>query len=74
MPVYTYKGTNRSGNSVSGEATATSKADLQNQLKRQQHHDDEGVRKGQRVQHADLRRRRELEGIGDLHATILGDD
>ena len=35
MPVYTYKGTNRAGNSVSGEATATSKADLQNQLKRQ---------------------------------------
>ena len=35
MPVYTYKGTNRSGNSVSGEATASSKADLQNQLKRQ---------------------------------------
>jgi len=35
MPVYTYKGTNRSGNNVSGEATATSKADLQNQLKRQ---------------------------------------
>src|SRR5579863_1969894 len=35
MPVYTYKGTNRAGNSISGEATATSKADLQNQLKRQ---------------------------------------
>ena len=35
MPVYTYKGTNRAGNSVSGEVTATSKADLQNQLKRQ---------------------------------------
>src|SRR5579864_395819 len=35
MPVYTYKGTNRSGNTVSGEATATSKADLQTQLKRQ---------------------------------------
>ncbi len=35
MPVYTYKGTNRAGNSVSGEATATSKADLQSQLKRQ---------------------------------------
>src|SRR5215475_3199944 len=35
MPVYTYKGTNRSGNSVSGEATATSKAELQNQLRRQ---------------------------------------
>jgi type IV pilus assembly protein PilC len=35
MPVYTYKGTNRSGNNVSGEATAASKADLQNQLKRQ---------------------------------------
>jgi type IV pilus assembly protein PilC len=35
MPVYTYKGTNRSGNSVSGEATAASKSDLQSQLKRQ---------------------------------------
>ncbi len=35
MPVYTYKGTNRAGNNVSGEATATSKSDLQNQLKRQ---------------------------------------
>ena len=35
MPVYTYKGTNRSGNTVSGEVTATSKADLQTQLKRQ---------------------------------------
>src|ERR1700742_3690244 len=35
MPVYTYKGTNRAGNNVSGEATATSKADLQSQLKRQ---------------------------------------
>src|SRR5277367_4993756 len=36
MPVYTYKGTNRSGNNVSGEVTASSKADVQNQLKRQQ--------------------------------------
>ena len=36
MPVYTYKGTNRSGNNVSGEVTATSKADVQNQLRRQQ--------------------------------------
>src|SRR5277367_5846489 len=36
MPVFTYKGTNRSGGNVSGEATATSKAELQNMLRRQQ--------------------------------------
>ena len=36
MPVFTYKGTNRSGGNVSGEATATSKAELQNLLRRQQ--------------------------------------
>src|SRR5882672_10174540 len=35
MPVYTYKGTNRAGAAVSGEMTATSKADLQNLLKKQ---------------------------------------
>src|SRR5215471_4003885 len=36
MPVYTYRGTNRAGASVSGEMVAASKADLQNLLKRQQ--------------------------------------
>src|SRR6201985_2491772 len=36
MPVFTYRGTNRSGASVSGEMTATSKTELQNLLKRQQ--------------------------------------
>ena len=36
MPVYTYRGTNRAGTSVSGELTASSKADLQNLLRRQQ--------------------------------------
>ena len=36
MPVYTYRGTNRAGSSVSGEVTATSKAELQNILRRQQ--------------------------------------
>ena len=36
MPVYTYRGTNRSGGAVSGEVTATSKAELQNLLRRQQ--------------------------------------
>src|SRR5499433_2563696 len=36
MPVYTYRGTNRTGTAVSGEMTATSKAELQNLLKRQQ--------------------------------------
>ncbi len=36
MPVYTYRGTNRVGSSVSGEVTATSKAELQNILRRQQ--------------------------------------
>src|ERR1700740_3134691 len=36
MPVYTYRGTNRAGTAVSGEVTASSKADLQNILRRQQ--------------------------------------
>jgi type IV pilus assembly protein PilC len=36
MPVYTYRGTNRAGSSVSGEVTAASKAELQNILRRQQ--------------------------------------
>ncbi|MGC1090485.1 MAG: type II secretion system F family protein, partial [Candidatus Acidiferrum sp.] len=36
MPVFTYRGTNRSGGNVSGEMTATSKAELQNILRRQQ--------------------------------------
>ena len=36
MPVYTYRGTNRSGGAVSGELTAGSKAELQNMLRRQQ--------------------------------------
>jgi len=36
MPVFTYRGTNRSGGNVSGEVTATSKAELQNLLRRQQ--------------------------------------
>jgi type IV pilus assembly protein PilC len=36
MPVFTYRGTNRSGGNVSGEVTATSKAELQNMLRRQQ--------------------------------------
>ena len=36
MPVFTYRGTNRSGSSVSGELTASSKAELQNILRRQQ--------------------------------------
>src|ERR1700716_179707 len=36
MPVYTYRGTNRGGGAVSGEATATNKAELQNILRRQQ--------------------------------------
>lgn len=36
MPVFTYRGTNRSGASVSGELTATNKAEVQNILRRQQ--------------------------------------
>jgi len=36
MPVYTYRGTNRSGGTVSGELAATSKTELANLLKRQQ--------------------------------------
>jgi type IV pilus assembly protein PilC len=36
MPVYVYRGTDRSGGAVSGERTAGSKAELMNLLKRQQ--------------------------------------
>ncbi|MGB8474043.1 MAG: type II secretion system F family protein [Candidatus Acidiferrum sp.] len=36
MPVFTYRGTNRSGGNVSGELMASSKAELQNLLRRQQ--------------------------------------
>src|ERR1700730_8582967 len=35
MPVYTYKGTNKAGTNVSGEMSATSKSEAQNQLRRQ---------------------------------------
>src|ERR1700736_5158604 len=36
MPVYTYKGTNKAGTNGSGEMSATSKSEAQNQLRRQQ--------------------------------------
>jgi type IV pilus assembly protein PilC len=36
MPVFTYRGTNRSGASVAGEMTATNKSELQSLLRRQQ--------------------------------------
>ena len=36
MPVFTYRGVNRAGTTVSGERTATSKAELQNLLRREQ--------------------------------------
>ena len=36
MPVFTYRGTNRSGGSVAGEMTAASKSELQTLLRRQQ--------------------------------------
>jgi type IV pilus assembly protein PilC len=36
MPVFTYKGTNRSGSSVTGEMNASNKAELQTLLRRQQ--------------------------------------
>lgn len=36
MPVFTYRGVNRAGTTVTGERTATSKAELQNLLRREQ--------------------------------------
>jgi type IV pilus assembly protein PilC len=36
MPVFTYRGTNRSGNSVAGEMNATNKSEAQSVLRRQQ--------------------------------------
>ncbi|MGH9866328.1 MAG: type II secretion system F family protein, partial [Candidatus Acidiferrales bacterium] len=36
MPVFTYTGVNRGGTKVAGERTATTKAELQNLLRREQ--------------------------------------
>ena len=36
MPVFTYKGTNRSGGAVAGEMAASNKNELQSLLRRQQ--------------------------------------
>jgi type II secretory pathway component PulF len=36
MPVFTYRGTNRAGSSISGELTANNKTELANLLRRQQ--------------------------------------
>ena len=36
MPVFTYRGVNRAGSTVTGERTATNKAELQNLLRREQ--------------------------------------
>src|ERR1700732_953041 len=36
MPVYTYRGTNRAGSAVNGRMNGTNKAEVQNQLRRQQ--------------------------------------
>ena len=36
MPVFTYKGVNRSGTTVSGERTAATKNELSNMLRREQ--------------------------------------
>jgi len=35
MPVFTYRGTNRAGSSISGELTANNKTELANLLRRQ---------------------------------------
>ncbi len=74
MPVFTYKGTNRSGGSVAGEMSASNKNELQSLLRRQQITRHEDVGEGQGIQHAHLRRKRQSEGTGHLHAAILGDD
>jgi len=50
MPVYTYRGTNRGGSAVSGDATATNKAELQNILRRSTDYGTINVREGQGIQ------------------------
>jgi len=73
MPVYTYRGTNRAGASVSGEMTAANKSDLQNLLKRQQITASKMSEKGRELTFPRSRRHRS-KGASDLHAPILGDD
>ena len=57
MPVFTYKGTNRSGGSVAGEMSASNKNELQRCCRRQQITPTQDVGEGQGIQHAHLRRR-----------------
>ncbi len=74
MPVFTYRGTNRAGANVQGERTAGSKAELQSPAAPRADQRQQDLRKGQRIQHSHLRRRRGLKGAGHLHAPVLGHD
>ena len=75
MPVFTYRGVNRTGNTVSGERLAESKVELTALLppgadKRQQ-----SLRKRERIQYSHhFGTGVDCEGVGDLHSPILGDD
>jgi hypothetical protein len=46
MPVYTYRGTNRAGSSVSGELMAPNKGELQEPLAAPANHRDQDEREG----------------------------
>ncbi len=74
MPVYVYRGTNRSGSAVNGEQAANNKTELLNLLKRQQIKVSKTLGKGQGVQLPNLQEGCYAQGIGCVHAPILRDD
>ena len=74
MPVFTYHGKNRSGENISGEQSAGTKAELQNLLRRQQIQVTKMSEKGKEFNLPTFGGGVNVRGIGHLHAAILGDD
>ncbi len=66
MPVFTYRGTNRAGATVSGELTAISKSELINNLKRQQINVTKMSEKGKEFNLPTFGGGVEFQGIGHL--------
>ena len=74
MPVYVYRGTDRTGNAVSGERTAANKAELMNLLKRQQIKVNKMSEKGKEFNLPTFGGQGQVQGHRHLYAPVLGDD
>ena len=74
MPVYVYRGTNRSGSAVNGEQAANNKAELLNLLKRQQIKVSRLSEKGKEFNFPTFKAGVNAQGLGGVHAPILRDD